>query len=82
MNLHFFPARGQMTLEQKFKFLREWAEDLTDTHRSLQIEIHSLLGKLLRIDANLSDAAIKSQRARAVARGVDEVTVLVAHFGC
>ena len=36
-------------------FLREWAENLTDTHRSLQIEIHSLLGKLMRIDAKLSD---------------------------
>jgi hypothetical protein len=55
MKLHPSPAWDQMTLEQKFMFLREWAENLTDTHRSLQIEIHSLLGKLMRIDAKLSD---------------------------
>jgi hypothetical protein len=49
-----YQARDQMTLEQKFAFLCEWADDLADANRSLKIEIHSLLGKILSLDSKVA----------------------------
>ena len=51
-----------MTLDQKFVFIAERADNLTDAKRSLQIELHSLLGKLLSIDSKLSTLAQKLNR--------------------
>jgi hypothetical protein len=50
-------AWDQMTLDQKFVSIAERADNLTDAKRSLQIELHSLLGKLLSIDSKLSTLA-------------------------
>ena len=44
-----------MTSEQKFAFLEEWAENLAVANRSLNIDIRSLLGKLLKLDSKISD---------------------------
>jgi hypothetical protein len=55
-------AWDQMTLEQKFVFIAERADSLTDAKRSLQIEIHSLLGKLLSVDSKLSTLAQQLNR--------------------
>jgi hypothetical protein len=44
-----------MTSEQKFAFLEEWAENLAVVNRSLNIDILSLLGKLLKLDSKISD---------------------------
>jgi len=44
-----------MTREQKFAFLEEWAENLATANRSLNIDIRSLLGKLLKLDSKISD---------------------------
>ena len=52
----------QMTLYQKFVLVAERADNLTDAKRSLQIELHSLLGKLLSIDSKLSTLAQKLNR--------------------
>ena len=43
-----------MTLEEKFAFLCERAESLATDKRSLQIDIHSLLGKCLALDSKIS----------------------------
>jgi hypothetical protein len=48
------PAWDQMTLEEKFAFLCERAESLATDKRSLQIDIHSLLGKCLALDSKIS----------------------------
>jgi hypothetical protein len=45
------PEWDQMTREQKFAFLEEWAENLANANRSLDIDIRSLLGKLLKLDS-------------------------------
>jgi hypothetical protein len=50
-------AWDQMTLDQKFAFIIERMDNLRDTKRSLQVELHSLLGKLLSIDSKLSNLA-------------------------
>jgi hypothetical protein len=50
-------AWDQMTLDQKFVSIAERADNLTDAKRFLQIELHSLLGKLLSIDSKLSTLA-------------------------
>jgi PAS domain S-box-containing protein len=55
-------AWDQMTLDQKFVFIAERADNLTDAKRSLQIELHSLLGKLLSIDSKLSTLTQKLNR--------------------
>jgi hypothetical protein len=55
MEPHPYPALDQMTLDQKFAFLNEWVENLTNGNRSLQIEINSLLGKLLKLESKVSD---------------------------
>jgi hypothetical protein len=47
-------AWDQMTLEQKFVSIVERADNLADTKRSLQIDLQSLLGKLLSVDSKLS----------------------------
>jgi hypothetical protein len=44
-----------MTPEQKFAFLNEWAENLTNANRSLQIELHSFLGKVLSVESKISN---------------------------
>jgi hypothetical protein len=44
-----------MTREQKFASLEEWAENLATANRSLNIDIRSLLGKLLKLDSKISD---------------------------
>jgi hypothetical protein len=49
------PAWDQMTPEQKFAFLNEWAENLTNANRSLQIELHSFLGKVLSVESKISN---------------------------
>jgi len=51
----------QMTLYQKL-VVAERADNLTDAQRSLQIELHSLLGKLLSIDSKLSTLTQKLNR--------------------
>jgi hypothetical protein len=48
------PDWDQMTREQKFAFLEEWAENLATANRSLNIDIRSLLGKLLKLDSKIS----------------------------
>jgi hypothetical protein len=48
------PVWDQMTPEQKFAYLEEWAENLATANRSLNIDIRSLLGKLLKIDSKIS----------------------------
>ena len=50
MVTHPRPAWDQMTPEQKFAFLNEWAENLANANRSLQIDLHSLLGKVLKLE--------------------------------
>ena len=55
-------AWDQMTLHQKFVFIAERADNLADAKRSLQIELHSLLGKLLSIDSKLSTLTEKLNR--------------------
>ena len=52
----------QMTLYQKLVLVAERADNLTDAQRSLQIELHSLLGKLLSINSKLSTLAQKLNR--------------------
>ena len=52
----------QMTLYQKLAFVAERADNLTDAQRSLQIELRSLLGKLLSIDSKLSTLTQKLNR--------------------
>jgi hypothetical protein len=49
------PVWDQKTSEQKFAFLEEWAENLAVANRSLNIDIRSLLGKLLKLDSKISD---------------------------
>jgi hypothetical protein len=49
------PVWDQMTSEQKFAFLEEWAENLAVANRSLNIDIRSLLGKLLKLDSKITD---------------------------
>jgi hypothetical protein len=51
-----------MTLYQKLVFVAERADNLTDAQRSLQIELRSLLGKLLSIDSKLSTLTQKLNR--------------------
>jgi hypothetical protein len=46
---------GQMTPEQKFAYLEEWAENLATANRSLNIDIRSLLGKILKLDSKISE---------------------------
>ena len=55
-------AWDQMTLDQKFVFIAERADDLAYAKRSLQIEVHSLLGKFLSIDSKLSTLAQQLNR--------------------
>lgn len=47
MAVDAYEAWDQMTLEQKFSFLNQWAENLANENRSLQVELHSLLGKIM-----------------------------------
>ena len=51
-----------MTLDQKFVFIAERADDLAYAKRSLQIEVHSFLGKFLSIDSKLSTLAQQLNR--------------------
>jgi hypothetical protein len=53
------PAWNQMTPEQKFAFLEELAENLATANRSLNIDIRSLLGKLLKLDSKISDLKLQ-----------------------
>jgi hypothetical protein len=48
------PEWDQTTPEQKFAFLEEWAERLATANRSLNIDICSLLGKLLKLGSKIS----------------------------
>jgi hypothetical protein len=50
-----YQAWDQMTLEQKFALLNEWAANLANENRSLQVEIYSLFGKILSVESKLSD---------------------------
>ena len=44
-----------MALEQKFAFLCERADDAANANRSLKIDLQSLLGQLIKLDAKLTD---------------------------
>ena len=55
-------AWDQMTLDEKFVFIADRADNLTDAKRSLQVELHSLLGKLLSINSKLSTLTQKLNR--------------------
>jgi hypothetical protein len=61
-----YPAWDQMTLEQKFAFLNELADNLADENRSLQVDIYSLLGKLFSVESKLSDLNRKLSQGSAI----------------
>jgi hypothetical protein len=50
-----YPAWGQMTPDQKFEFLNEWATNLTNSDRYRQNELQSLQEQILHLQSEVSN---------------------------